>query len=319
MKKKALIFLVFVLVLTVVFAGCKKKDEPVEEPNTPLVQQPVEEAEENEKKAIMDGFNELISKDPHVFDIKEYIHENIAKLGPLEVSTMVDNLEAALKKGLDGLRTEIVSTDEDNELIELVGQDLFLKEDMIDDIRNAELKELITKAYNSHYKLMSTEGMIEPVIDYRSLLQYEDKLTDEWKEYIELMAEDSDSPPYLDGSLLISFDELGQRIINLESYMNRYISGPRHEELVDIYEERLTAFMKGLPNSPLAAYDNNIIFENIYKAYESFGANEGLVSTGFVYDYMTAIRDNGMKVDSSILKLADEYIEEAVMIMKEFK
>ncbi len=166
---------------------------------------------------------------------------------------------------------------------------------------------------------MSTEGMIEPVIDYRSLLQYEDKLTDEWKEYIELMAEDSDSPPYLDGSLLISFDELGQRIINLESYMNRYISGPRHEELVDIYEERLTAFMKGLPNSPLAAYDNNIIFENIYKAYESFGANEGLVSTGFVYDYMAAIRDNGMKVDSNILRLADEYIEEAVRIMKEFK
>lgn len=319
MKNKTVIFLVLVLVLTVAFAGCKKKDEPVEEPNTPPVQEPVEEAKEDEKKAIMDGFNELISKDPHVLDIKEYIYDNIAKLGPLEISSMVDNLEAALKKGLDSLRAEIGSVDKDNELVEIIGQDLFLKEDMINDIKSTELKELVIKTYNGHYKLMSTEGMVEPVIDYSSLLQYEDKLTDEWKEYIQLMAEDSDSPPYHDGSLLISFKELGERIIKLESYMNRYISGPRHEELVDIYKQRLTVFMKGLPNSPLAAYDNNIIFENIYKAYESFGANEGLVSTGFVYDYMTAIRDNGMKIDSRILKLADEYIQEAVRIMKEFK
>lgn len=319
MKKKVMMLLVLVLVLAMVFAGCKKKEEPVEEPNTPPVQQPVEEAAEDEKKAIMDEFAAMMSKDPNVLDIKEYIHDNLAKLGPLEVSSMVDSLESSLKKGLDGMMSDINSADKDSELVKLIGQDLFLKEDKIEGIKNDELKELVSKAYSGHYKLMSIEGSVQPIIDYSSLLQYESKLTDEWKEYLQIMAEDSDSPAYIDGSLLISFEQLGDRIIKLESYMNRYISGPRHEELVQIYEDRLTAFMKGLPNSPLAAYDNNILFENIYRAYESFSANEGLVSTGFVYDYMTAIRDNGMKVDNRILALADDYIEEAVRIMREFK
>lgn len=319
MKKKGIMLLVLVLVLSIAFSGCKKNEEPAEEPITPPVQQPVEEAPEDEKKVIMDEFANLIDSNPHSLDIKAFIYENLHKLGQLEVSTMIDYLETSLKDNLEDLREQISAADEDGELVKLIGSDLFLKEELIEDIKDKDLKDLIYKSYQGHYKLISIEGKAEPIIDYGSLLQYESKLTEEWKEYILLMAIDSDSPPYLDGSLVISFDQLGERIAKLESYMNRYISGPRQEELLEIYESRLTAFMMGLPNTPIAAYDNNIIFENVYKAYEGYAVNEGLVSAEFIQMYMTDIRENYMKVDNRILGLADEYIKEAVRTMREFK
>lgn len=278
MKNKGIMLLLLVLVLAIAFSGCKKNEEPIVDPATPPVQQPVEEAPEDEKKVIMEGFAQLVDGDSPVIEIKKFVDENLPRLGQLEGSNMIDQLEMLLKENLDSLRDEIAETDKDNELVTLIDKDLFLSPENIGEIKNEELKNLVQDAYDSHYKLISIEGTAEPIIDYRSLLEYENKLTEEWKEYIQLMAEDSDSPPYLDGALVISFDQLGERIAKLESYMNRYISGPRQEELLEIYETRLTAFMMGLPNTPIAAYDNNIIFENVYKAYEGYASNEGLVS-----------------------------------------
>jgi hypothetical protein len=133
------------------------------------------------------------------------------------------------------------------------------------------------------------------------------------------MAVESDQPPFTDGALTITFDELAERILGIENYLNRYISGPRQEELLELYENRLEVYYKGLPNTPIAAYDSGEILDNVYKSYENTAANDGYVTSSMIGEYRIAIRDNDMIVDDGILDLADQYIDESVRVLREFK
>jgi hypothetical protein len=254
-----------------------------------------------------------------VNNIKQFMDENLPVLGELEGNHMLDNLENALKKELDVVNKNIAEFDAEEELMELIGDDFSLSPDMIGEIEDVDLRATVQDAYDNHYKLISREGQVEAVIDYSSLKEYQEKVTDEWKEYIDIMAIESDEPPFNDGALVITFDELAERILRIENYLNRYISGPRQDQLLELYENRLTAYYKGLPNTPIAAYDSGEILDNVYKSYESTAANDGYVTSSMIGEYRIAIRDNDMIVDDSILDLADQYIEESVRVLREFK
>lgn len=322
MKNKKWMLILLALVMVMVLAACGNNEEEVQEPEAepPVQEEPVQESEEDEKEMIMDEFRTIVEEgEASVDNIKQFMHENLPALGELEGNYMLDNLENALKKEIDVVNKNIAEFDAEEELMELIGDDFSLSPDMIGEIEDVDLRATVQNAYDNHYKLISREGQVEAVIDYSSLKEYQEKVTDEWKEYIDIMAIESDEPPFNDGALVITFDELAERILRIENYLNRYISGPRQEELLELYENRLTAYYKGLPNTPIAAYDSGEILDNVYKSYESTAANDGYVTSSMIGEYRIAIRDNDMIVDDSILDLADQYIEESVRVLREFK
>ena len=322
MKNKKWMLILLALVMVMALAACGNNEEEAQEPEAepPVQEEPVQEAEEDEKEMIMDEFRTIVEEgEASVNNIKQFMDENLPVLGELEGNHMLDNLENALKKELDVVNKNIAEFDAEEELMELIGDDFSLSPDMIGEIEDVDLRATVQDAYDNHYKLISREGQVEAVIDYSSLKEYQEKVTDEWKEYIDIMAIESDEPPFNDGALVITFDELAERILGIENYLNRYISGPRQDQLLELYENRLTAYYKGLPNTPIAAYDSGEILDNVYKSYESTAANDGYVTSSMIGEYRIAIRDNDMIVDDSILDLADQYIEESVRVLREFK
>lgn len=322
MKNRKWMMVLLSLLMVMALAACGNDEEVVEEPEAepPVQEEPVQEAEEDEKEIIMDEFRDIVEEgQASVDNIRQFMHENLPVLGELEGSYMFDSLENALKKEIDVVNRNLAEFDAEEELMELLGDDLSLSPDMIGEIEDVDLRAKVQEAYDNHYKLISREGQIETVIDYSSLKEYQDKVTDEWKEYIDIMAMESDQPPFGDGALNITFDELSERIIKVENYLNRYISGPRQEELLELYEDRLSAYYKGLPNTPIAAYDSGEILDNVYKSYENTAAKEGYVTSSMIGEYRIAIRDNDMIVDEEILALADQYIDESVRVLREFK
>ena len=319
MKKKNLLVLFLSIAMIFTITACKKEETPVEEPSPPVVEEPVEEAEEDEKKVILEEYQKLVDGEKSVEKLNEFIKENLPKVSQLEGNTMLDGLESAMKRELEDLRVELEDLDTDFELVNIIDVDGYLKEDKIDEIKNEDLKEKVEEAYENYYRILSREGSIEPVIDYTKLMDFGNKVTSEWKEYLELQSEELENPAYADGALLITFDELGERILKIENYLNRYINGPRQEVLLENYEMHLINYYKGLPNTPIAEYDTNLIFENVFKSYQNIAANEGYVTSSMIHEYMTAIRDNNMLVDDSIMNLADQYIEESVRVLREFK
>lgn len=319
-KKWVLIFMSLILVIAL--AACGNKEEPAEEPEAqpPIQEEPVEEAGEDEKLAIMGEFKSMVEEEKASAEIiKTFIDENLPALGELEGSQMLHSLETALKREIGDVNRDLQEFDQDQELINLMGEELELNSEMLDEIESEELKAVVKSARDRHYKLIRKDGKVEAAIDYSSLKVYEEKVSHEWREYLEIMATNSDSPPVYDEALLISFDELGERILRIENYLNRYIDGPRQDELLELYESNLVVYYKGLPNTPIASYDSGIIMGNIYISYENIAANDGYVTSGMINEYMIAIRDNDMIIDEKILLLADEYIDESVRVLKEFK
>ncbi|MGM0395627.1 MAG: hypothetical protein ACQEP4_01065 [Bacillota bacterium] len=322
MTNKKWLVVLMSLIMVLALAACGNKEEEAKEPEAqpPVQEEPVQEAEDDEKEVIMNEFRTMVEDEQaSAENIKEFIDENLPTLGELEGNYMLDSLESALKRGIRDINRDLMEFEADSELIDLMGDDFDLKPEMIEEIENDELKAAVQSAYDKHYKLIRREGQVEAVIDYSSLQSYESKVTDEWKEYLEIMAIESDYSAFNDGALMISFDQLAERILRIENYLNRYISGSRQEELLELYENQLTVYYKGLPNTPIAEYDSGVVMENVYKSYESTAASEGYVTSSMINEYMLAIRDNDMIVDEEILALADQYIDESVRVLREFK
>lgn len=51
---------------------------------------------------------------------------------------------------------------------------------------------------------------------------FKDYVTDDYKEYLKIWAKDSEELYQADAGLLISFEEIGERIITWENFLNKY-------------------------------------------------------------------------------------------------
>lgn len=295
--KKSTFLPILVLMLMLVLVGCKKDPEIVE-PTTPPVEQPVVEVDENEKEVIMNEFNDLIgdNKEPDI--MISYINENIAKLSQIEGDKMIDALEISMQDYIETLTNKLFATDKDGELMKIGGLESYFPEEKIDEIKNAELKAEVTKTFDNMYRLVNLEGEFYPIIDYSKLKVYDNNISDEWKEYISIRAMDSDDIPFSDGGIRITFKQLADRILKTENFLNNYIDGNRQDELINLYENKLTAYMKGLPNTSISDPQNKRLLSEVLNSYEE--SNESVI-------------------DDGVLSKADGLITEAVSILKEYK
>ncbi len=318
--KKKLFFSIITLVIFVLLAGCNKKEEPVESmPDPPAIEEPIEEATEDEKEVIMKDFNTLIGEGGKSEELISYIDENIKKLSQIEADIMIDELEKRLERNKEELMNRILAMDKDDELMDMAGLEKYFPEDKIADIDNEELKEEIEKAYNNMYRLVNLEGEFYPIVDYPKLMKYSDRISDELKEYFEIMAMDSDELPFADGGITITFKDLANRIIKTESHLNKYIAGLRHEKLIELYENKLAAYMKGLPNTRIYDSEDKQVLDQVFSSYKEVAALEGYITSHILYQYVEDIKANKGIIDDSIIAKADGYIAEAIRMLKEYK
>ena len=320
MKKKLLIpMLILALVFVVILNGCKK-EEPVVNPAPipPPSNVDVVEVEEDEKALIMEEFTEIAEgNDPLL--IKEYVDGNIGKLSQVEGNLMIDSLERSLLDNLDEVTARLISLDDDGELMDIASDEFFFPMDKISEIANEDLKREVVTTFDTMYKLVNLEGNFYPVVDYARLQEYNNNVTDEWKEYLAVKAMDSENPPLADGALRISFDDLANRIIKTENYLNKYIDSLRQAEMIDSYHNKITVYLKGVDNTPIADRSTKMIYSDLLDSYVNTSHNEGYITANILYRYVEAIEQNDNIIDDQILQLADELISEAVEILTEFK
>jgi len=71
------------------------------------------------------------------------------------------------------------------------------------EIEDEKVRELLSKTKNSGYRVETAEGMFFPVIDYEVYKKYSEYVTEDVKEYINIMAEESNNPPAKDAALVV--------------------------------------------------------------------------------------------------------------------
>lgn len=318
MKKLYIPLIVLTLVLALVLSGCNKKEEVDPPVVTPPIENPNVDVGE-EEDTVIEKFADILDKEDEPDKIISFIDGNLDKLSELEGDIVIDGLERKLQNNIETTTDKIMELDKDNELLAIEGGNAQFSEGSISQIKNEELRAEVQKAYDNMYKLVNLEGQFYPIIDYSKLQKYNDYLTDEWKDYLDIMAMDSEDLPLSDGGLRISFDELAKRLFRTENYLNSYVEGQRQEEMLTAYEHKINVYLKGVPNTPVADRDTNIIRAEVLASYEKTANVENYMTSHILFKYLEFIIENENIIDEYVFDEADRLIEEVMEVLTEFK
>lgn len=317
MKKRINIAIILILiVLVATLSGCKKKPPQTVDP----VKEPVDSTEnlgedEANREKIMAEFDTILNG-KELGQIVSFIDENIGKLSQIEGDKMVSELERVLQDSIDSTTDKILQTDTNGELIGIAGTELFFPEDKIKDIQDEKLRDEITRVINNKYKLINLEGSYYPVVDYEKLKQYNSYISEEMKEYIVIKAMDSNEPMAIDAGLRISYDDLADRILQAEKYIEKYSQGQRYEEMLGNYKNKLAIYLGGLDNTPIADFTSKRIFDDVLESYKKVAKVKDSVTAFVVSKYIDAIEENDLIINKDVQDKIVSLVNEALSLLE---
>ena len=87
---------------------------------------------------------------------------------------------------------------------------------------------------------------------------FKDYVTDDYKEYLKIWAKDNEKLYQADAGLLISFEEIGERIITWENFLNQYPDTKLNIKVTALLNSYREDYLLGMDNTPTldGGYDN---------------------------------------------------------------
>jgi len=137
-----------------------------------------------------------------------------------------------------------------------------------DAITDESLKDLYDRFTEMGYKFVQIEGSIEPVVDYRIIDGYSESVSDEMIDYGAFKSAESEQMWAADAGIVISIDELGERIADGEGFLAKYPETVHKKDVILDLRNYLNGFFGGLDNTP--AVLDNVYSEEFITAYENF-------------------------------------------------
>ena len=87
---------------------------------------------------------------------------------------------------------------------------------------------------------------------------FKDYVTDDYKEYLKIWAKDGEKLYQADAGLLVSFEEIGERIITWENFLNKYPDSKLNIKVTALLNSYREDYLLGMENTPTldGGYDN---------------------------------------------------------------
>lgn len=291
LKKLALLILCLSLVVA---AGCAAKDQTG--PNTPG---------EPKDNTVMNDFHSLTQKDSSAEEVASFINNNIAKVSKEDASKMADEFEKMQKNNLQQFEDMFIKDEIQNKI-----NNEYKSVTTQGDIKDTELKELLTKTKNSGYKVETAEGMFFPIIDYGFYKSFSSHVTPDMKDYFDIMAVESEQVPAKDAALVIGWDEVIKRALNQEAFINTHKDSMRINEVKQLYKKYLTFTLYGLNNTPLFHYDSNTLDPEAKEVYLNAVADAGNSEyLKILGEYLDLVNNNSDKLTNEVKNYRDNIIK----------
>lgn len=116
---------------------------------------------------------------------------------------------------------------------------------------------LVADAIAGKYRLVEGEGIVYPIVDYSALLDYAPYLSEAMRDYLKLMAEESDVPSMNDAAVSVPWEELSKRTLAAETYLDTYPDSPRHMNVKGMLQRNLVVMLNGSSNTS--------VFEKVFR------------------------------------------------------
>ena len=124
------------------------------------------------------------------------------------------------------------------------------------------------------FDLAETEVKIMEVPNYYYNI-FKDYVTDDYREYLEITYKENEEPYFTDGSILVSYDKIADRLLTWENFLKKY----PNSDLAEIANEKCNIYRRiyilGSDNAPTreGGWENNELFyipENNLKEFNRF-------------------------------------------------
>ncbi len=290
LKKALLVLLIGVVSASAIACTPKKAAAPAPVDNTDAIQ----------KEQTIQEAKDLVKQNEEPEKMVALIQANIQKAGQDGAEIMVSGLEQLQESHLSEY-TDLLLTEENQKILMETVQDLNNPDTYVG-MENKDLAALLGKLRKSGYRFENFEGSWYPIVDYASNKQYTEYLSQEMKDYIELMAIESDKVSLKDAAIVIDLNDLSKRLILAENYIVKYGASPRIDRVKETYAGYLWSFVGGANNTPIYDFETKAIRPEIREAYEKFSReNPDLVSTKAVRNWLEVLRDGKYIFDENTM------------------
>ncbi len=269
-----------------------------------------EDAKIDEKK-IVTQLNEIVEDNEKLAEAIEFMDKNISKVSKETASQMVEIFEKAQK--------DYLATIEDKYYNEEIQKKFQGLNKSIEDINKLEgiseeaIKELVKESKSIGYKVETAEAVYFPIIDYSFIEKYSSYVTADMKDYIEIMAVESNQVPAKDAALIITWDELLNRALAQEKFINEYKDSAKLNDVKELYKKYVYFIFNGLNNTPLFDYDSKVMLSDAKESYlTALESKDNSRLLEELRGYMDALKETNYKLTDTIQKHREEAIKRLI-------
>lgn len=265
---------------------------------------------EAEQQKIISQFEELLEGSANETDIIRYVDNNLIYLSKENASKLVLGVEQAQRKNIEA-RVEAFSKASIQEQLLKEFDYTYTIDKILTKIDDQSLKEFLTEIRESGYKLLCTEGSFYPIIDYELYKKYMNYITDELKDYIEIMAAESNNTTLNDAAITISWDELTERTFRSEKFINDYPDAKKLNEIKELYLLYVRNYLYGSDNTPTFEYSSKKLVSKVKENYLSLDLiDQKSKLVEIMKEYLPILEKNGYQRTKEVEKFLQDTLTE---------
>ncbi|WP_440109587.1 hypothetical protein [Paenibacillus sp. QZ-Y1] len=182
---------------------------------------------------------------------------------------------------------------------------------LLKEIKDPTVRKLLQEASDLGYKLETSEGIYYPIINYEVYKKFQPFVKPDIAAYIDIMATESNQMTTSDGGIIIPWDELIQRTLEKEAFLNNF---PNSNRTTTVKRWLFVDYLfYGSDNTP--AYDwytdeeIRTIDPELKKAYEKALAKREPHTKSVLLDTMekilTVLNQNNDELTPEVRKIID--------------
>ncbi|WFA83439.1 hypothetical protein [Paenibacillus amylolyticus] len=197
-----------------------------------------------------------------------YLESHINQVTTYHATLMVLQLENARNKALTAMTDRLLVPNVQDKMIKAYKwNDSFTQ--LMSRTNDTSLRALLQQARDSGYRLVMLEGSLYPIMNYMAFQKYISYVKPDIKQYINIMAVETSNLAADDGALVIGYQEILNRALNQERFLNEYPKSNRVQQVKNLMNNYTMYTFYGLNNTPLFDYETNKMTANAQKGYKA--------------------------------------------------
>ncbi|MDI4647213.1 hypothetical protein [Cohnella hashimotonis] len=242
--------------------------------------------------ALIAAFKEQAQSDLSASELNKALDDKLAQASPETGDALVREMLAYYDRQLQDVQGKFEPEKVQQALQKLEWPPT---EEQIGGIGDEQVRALVQDAMNGGYKLETTEGYYFPVVDYGKLKRADKQVTAAMKDYVALLAVESDQKSASDGGLVIELSEVASRAAQAEAYVAAHPDAPERGQAESLFATRYVPFLlMGLDNTPVFDFDTFKLDSQVKASLEKAVADyPGTVTAKLAQEFLAIVEKTG--------------------------